>query len=77
MNPIQNDRKLVRLEDMFGLDPSNDTKHDSESNQSKTILVVPINRLQPKRNHRFQVNLGKKMKICCSQLKSLGCWSQL
>lgn len=72
MKPIQNDRKLVRLEDMFGLDPSNDTKLDSESNQSKTILVVPINRLQPKRNHRFQVNLGKKNEDLLQSIKELG-----
>ena len=65
MKQIQNNRKLVSLEDMFGSDEKTD-------NASREIATLPIEKLHAKHNHRFQINLGDKNKDLLQSILDFG-----
>ncbi len=65
MKQIQNNRKLVSLEDMFGSDEKTD-------NASGEIATLPIEKLHAKHNHRFQINLGDKNKDLLQSILDFG-----
>lgn len=79
MSKLNTNRKLTSLDDMFGgLEPEIVTKetanHETVETQNEAgySCSLPIAKLHPKKNHKFQVNLGKKNQDLLLSIKEFG-----
>lgn len=77
MSKLNTNRKLTSLDDMFGgLEPEVGTKinHEVVQTQDETGRsgFLPIAKLHPKKNHKFQINLGKKNDDLLQSIKEFG-----
>lgn len=87
MNKLETKRKLTSLNEMFGM-PSDDlavnplSKIQLNPNQKDTVSdwdqdiqalpILPIEALKPRKNHKFQINLGKKNEDLLQSIKEFG-----
>lgn len=80
---LNTSRKLTSLDDMFGgTAPEDGTKAEFNKLDSQAVerkqksaeipLTIPIIRLHPKKNHKFQINLGKKNDDLLQSIKEFG-----
>ena len=74
---LDTNRKLTSLEDMFGgLDDNKEFTSNVESRQqqqgTEQSITLPIACLHPKRNHKFQINLGQKNQDLLQSIKEFG-----
>lgn len=87
MNKLETKRKLTSLNEMFGM-PSDDlavnplSKIQLNPNQKDTVSdwdqdiqalpILPIEALKPRKNHKFQINLGKKNEDLLQSIREFG-----
>lgn len=78
MSSLKTNRKLISLDDMFG-----NTREDSaaeksgiqaarEPEKAAGPMSLAITKLYPKKNHKFQVNLGKKNDDLLQSIREFG-----
>lgn len=76
MSSLKTSRKLVSLDDMFGSTEEASTPTQKEVLQSAEgesgQCLLPVGKLYPKRNHRFQTNLGKKNEDLLQSIREFG-----
>lgn len=77
MSSLRTNRKLISLDDMFG-NAGEDTPGKSgiqavgEPGRSADPMYLPVTKLYPKKNHKFQVNLGKKNDDLLQSIREFG-----
>ncbi len=77
---LSTSRKLTSLDDMFGGTAPEDGTRTELDNQmaerkqksAELPLTLPIASLHPKKNHKFQINLGKKNDDLLQSIKEFG-----
>lgn len=76
MSSLKTSRKLVSLDDMFGSTEEVSSPMQKEVPQGaareKEQVLLPIEKLYPKKNHRFQINLGKKNDDLMQSIQEFG-----
>ena len=73
MKPINNNRKLVSLEEMFAISSGEDSTTPEETAEvKKAINTLPLDQLHTKRNHRFRTELGKKNEDLLQSIRDFG-----
>lgn len=68
MSSLKTNRKLTSLDEMFG-SPEPELKKEAES---VNPVSLPIVKLYPKKNHKFQINLGKKNDDLLQSIQEFG-----
>ncbi|MBO5239162.1 MAG: ParB N-terminal domain-containing protein [Lachnospiraceae bacterium] len=72
MSKLNTNRKLTSLDDMFGgFEPEVDEVVQTQDETGHSGFL-PIAKLHPKKNHKFQVNLGKKNQDLLQSIKEFG-----
>lgn len=64
MSNLQTKRKLISLDEMLG--------NSDDADKNKIPAFLPIKQLHPKKNHRFQINLGNKNTDLLQSIKEFG-----
>lgn len=78
MSSLRTNRKLISLDDMFGNTGEDSTlgaasiPEGGKSGKASAPMSLAITKLYPKKNHKFQVNLGKKNDDLLQSIRDFG-----
>lgn len=76
MSSLKTSRKLVSLDDMFGSTEEVSAPVQKEelrsTKEESGQVTLPIRKLYPKKNHRFQTNLGRKNEDLLQSIREFG-----
>lgn len=78
MSSLKTSRRLISLDDMFGstdreaVPDTQGVPAEKEPGPCAGPMLLPVTRLYPRKNHKFQINLGKKNDDLLQSIREFG-----